>query len=999
MNVWRIRDPDALQPLHVVMICLVVATMAGGMLLLSAARPTAVVDGAIEWREGSVLRAVVELICLNHNFPTQYAGDVKNYVLGMGAGLAIVVLCLAIAVRPRTPDEQSPVLEELAAGEMADAATSGGNAHKPHIAPLLAAQTLIVLYVAWSFVSSRWSSEPPPHLAVGASILVGLHVLWSLAIGHGLSQAAARIVSRMIVGVLALTAVLAIWYHYGRNPNIRADIPVGNPAFLASCMIPGMVLATAHLLQAWRHGTGAVAGKRIGAVVFYIAAIALCAWAFRLADSRGGYVGLAFAGLAIGFFALRGRMKIIPIALAVAVVVGGWLYLSSAADAFSPTGRSATLRLRTYAWGYAWNMFLDKPLTGSGQGSFTLLGDSHAVNDVLHDPIALENRIAHVHNEWLEVLADLGSIGFVLIVGGLGLTLLASMAALSVAKRHQQWPLIGLLSALVGIVVAETFSVGLRVSAVPTALFTILGLIWAQSGQRDTDLAVRLGTTGARRAITGVAGCLIGLAVLALAHQDFVAARNVYQAKEAMDEGEFEEAVRLAALANDSRQLNPQRALTNLYTLSQAHLRLAGFLQSRAMDRQQRAREMAPPPQRLLALAAQDYQLSDEQCEQGGIALKELLVRSPGFIHHGRLGYQLNLIRAQNAAVRGETEKEQALVLGAAAALERELLRQPFDPVLAGEFVRLTHTSVDLSRSLEVLARPLRHHRIQAPYIDVLAYLTATPESKAAFDTIVRQALAALAEEPTNTETGEPLETWSAEILRLAAMASSLRGEYQAAETALEAATSAYDRLRQSAPLGAASSYAELADVRFFAHPRDSRAAIAAAQQALRFAPQSRRGRELQHALRTRMVNYHLAGGREKEAVDLLRATGPANVSSEELDLELGARYRRLCESLLGRRDAGGELRKPPHDLLELLRAWIARAVELNSSDPGAHFLSADLAFYAGEHQAAAAHLRRALDAGLPPEAAARFLNAARKQMPESEPLLRLWIELGGQQK
>ena len=62
MNVLRIREPDAIRPIHVVMNVLVVVNVDGGCLLLSAAMPTGPVDGAIAWQEQSPLRAVVELI-------------------------------------------------------------------------------------------------------------------------------------------------------------------------------------------------------------------------------------------------------------------------------------------------------------------------------------------------------------------------------------------------------------------------------------------------------------------------------------------------------------------------------------------------------------------------------------------------------------------------------------------------------------------------------------------------------------------------------------------------------------------------------------------------------------------------------------------------------------------------------------------------------------------------------------------------------------------------
>ena len=113
--------------------------------------------------------------------------------------------------------------------------------------------------------------------------------------------------------------------------------------------------------------------------------------------------------------------------VSVALAGFGWWYLLGTADAFSPTGRSPTLRLRLYAWQYAWRLFTERPFTGHGQAGFVRLGDSFTVEDVLADPLVFESRISHAHNEWLEVLADLGSVGLVLLAAGLLLTLRAGM--------------------------------------------------------------------------------------------------------------------------------------------------------------------------------------------------------------------------------------------------------------------------------------------------------------------------------------------------------------------------------------------------------------------------------------------------------------------------------------------------------------------------------------------------------------------------------------------
>lgn len=978
-----------LEPLQVVMIVLVVASAAGGMLLLSAARPTAEVDGAVAWREGSVLRAVVELLCLNHRFPTEYAGDVKNYLLGVGAGLAAIALGLAILIRSKRSD----VVSLPAAAELSTAKEVTG---KAHVAPLRAAQILVLLYIAWAFASSRWARTPEhAALATGAAAWLAILFLWAMTLGVGLSRAAAVLSARALLIILLVTGVIAVWYHYGRKPMLRAEFPVGNPAFVAVCLIPGIVLALGEAQASVRALFGQSEVRSWLRLLFSIAALGVMGWAFRLADVRGAYVGLAFALLTIVFFMLRGRARLIPLVLAVLLVAFGVWYVSTHADLFSPTNRNATLRLRLYAWGYAWRMFLAKPLTGFGLGGFVLYGDAYAADDVLADPMALENRIAHAHNEWVEVLADLGSVGLVLIAGTLLLTFSAGLSGLHRASPGiEKRTLATLLGGLVGVVVAESFSVGLRVSAVPTIFATVLGLVWALSRQAQPDLAIRLASRPVLRPIVGGLAVVLGIGALALAQQDFTAARNARLAGEALATGEYEAAVERATAANGMRQLNPQRALTNLSRLGEAHVAMARYLLGRAMDRRARADGTAPPNPRLEFLAQEDFQASAEQCDRAASVLKELLVLSPGFIHHGKLAYRLNLTLAQLAAVRGESEKEAALVASAAAALEREMRRQPYDPELAAAYAGLVAGNLNTDALFDILAPPLRHRRITSSYVDVLRSISAVRDLGADLDAIETQAAMPMEVPADSPGSMEVADAWAPERLRLAAAARFLRGEYAGARRALERAAAAYAAIRESAPLGAASCFAELADCTFFDDPRNPSPAIAAADRAVELAPQSRLGRELQSAVRARMVNYQLAAGDEAKALDLLRTLAPEGATEAQLRMELGARYRRLCESLLGRREAGGVLRKAPDDLMSELRRWIARAVELSPEDAGAHLVLADLAFHGGQDVQTAGHLARAVDLGLPLEVALTFLRAARDRRPDSAALDELFQEL-----
>jgi len=968
------------------MVCIVGAALAGVSLLLSAAESPVPVDGAVDWRTESPLRAVVQLLCLNYEFPTPHQDAVKQYVLGVGAGLAALTIGIAILLRRPRAVAGLPDVVTAPTG----ASPGGPSARALHVPPLAAAQVLLMLYLLWSFASTRWSAAPD--LALGGSAILTIQFLWAVGIGNGLNRRAALIASRLVVLVTGLTAVVAIWYFYGRNPTLRAKFPFGNPTFLAAALIPGIVLAAATLCnrtgQALRaHGIGPLALALPAS-----AAGALATWALLLTGARGAMLAGGVGIAALGFFALRGRARLVPVALIVLTLVSAGSYFTSRSESPSAHGRGATIRFRNYAWRYAWDMFKEKPLTGYGQGGFVLAGDARAVNDVLNDPPVFEARIAHAHNEWLEVMADLGLVGIALMLAALGLTFHTGMTALESALPYdQRWALAGSLAALLALGVEECFGVGLRAGGAPALFFTLVGLIWAFAAGRPNSLIVSVSASPARRWAGTALALAIALAILAVSHNDFAAARLAYRARQALRSESFEEAVRLAGAVGV--RLNPQRAMEDLLLRSDVHVAAAAMYRRRAVDRETRARQGGFPDAQLRAVARQDRELSDSFCAEASRILKELVARSPGYFRHGHVEYELNLIRADNAAARDAREERDQYIKNAAAASERELLRRPFDVAVALEFLSVVGAEVEPSRKIEVLARPLRHQRLAGPQVELLAHMTEEPQFSQEFRRIVREARDELLSSHERAAPGERPESWAPEKLRLAATLRFRRGDYSGARTLMEIACAEYDVLAAAAPIGAAGSYAELAHCRFYANPNRPEDALESAARAVELAPESLGGRDLRQSVKFRMVDYYLAAGHEDEARSLLGESASSAADPRTLDRELGRRYRSLCEGLLGRRVAS-VLRKPPTDLLSKLQCWVRRAIELDPDDPVSHFIAADLAFHNGDCDAAAQHLRAALAGAIDVEVVRQFLHAAIEQGPECKSLEELSTSL-----
>lgn len=1002
------RSHPPFTPFQVVLIVLALGVVAGGSLLLAAPETTQLMEGAIEWHEESVLRAVVRLLCLNYELPTHHPDTIKSYLLGLGAGLALLALAVDLWNRSdeeirtsRRPD--SPVMElDFRAWRDTEASVAPA---RFHVTPFTASQMLLALYLLWSFASSRWSSAPD--LSWGASLQTAVPWLWAFVLGAALERRGVELVCRMCIGIAGVVSIVAIVYYYGRNPGLRAMFPYGNPNFLSASLLPGILLGIVGALGAGFDSRSYPRGVRVVAMGLCLATAACGVWALALTRSRGAAVGLVFGLLALATVSLRGRWRWAPLVVGIGCVVAGAWYAGRTAQTLSPTGRDATLRFRAYAWSYAWELFRDRPVTGLGQGGFVLHGDALAVNDVLEDPSVFETRIEHVHNEWLETLCDLGVVGAGLLFALLACTVAASLrspimrtepaagefgrparGSRDVAARLR---MAGLLAALTALAVEEGFGVGLRVAGVGTWFFTVMGLLWACSRDDTRSLTKILSRTRSRRWLSGTIGTVVALVELVLVQSDWGASRNAYGAQAALEAGRLDDATRLATEATNA--MNPQRALSNLHRLAEVGLAVARERQAQGLDRAQRAIAAEPLDRRLLDLALADLRAADDACRLGNHALKELISRSPGFIHQGTTEYRLNVMQARTTEIydqmrerlppgalreaipQADPAEAGRFVENASRAVQRELRRQPFNPELAVAFAQTAGPPTPPREVMDVLARPLRLHSVTQEYAEVLARLMSNASFAQAFDAALEDARSVVQGSRPPEPADRSIETWAPEKLRLSAARWFLQGQLTAARDELLLATAAYDHLRRPSAIGAASAWAELADATFFLSPSEPEAARVAAGKAIAIAPRSGPGRTLVRALQSRVVDYSIVAGEGDAARESLLAMD-ASMTPDAVRAEVEARTRRLADSLV-RRAEGGSLDWLRPKLADRVSAWIRRMNEREVDDVDAQFLAARWALIQGNAAEMETQLQRAMAAGLPPDVAVSFLDHA----------------------
>jgi len=713
-----------------VMVVLVAATVAGCCLLLSAGE--GVEEGHQAWARGSLLRVLTRLMALDFQYPTRQGVEIKWLVQYLGTAAAIVASAAAWRARLRQREEW---LLEVDKRATVSAATRDGSVTRRSFLPLSAAvlaQTAFIGLALFAMLSALWA--PWPQAAFGEGVRHLIAVSWAVALGYGLDRRGALRATLAMVVVLVISAAIGIWYHIERNPYQRLKFPIGNPIFMAACLLPGITLACAGLLHAlavaWRGprspaNAADVVGTNVQSATpaahphrglwlvagLSVAAMIILCWAFAWTRSRGPLLGLLIGSmLALGALLWPRHRRailvgVLVLALAAVMLVRGcgWPGLV--------TGRMETVMLRVFAWSYALDMFQARPLVGHGQAAYILLVQQRASADAQDHPLVFTGDLmGHAHNEWIEILAELGLIGLALAAVGLAATWACGAMAMHRARQPgDRWLCFGLLAGFGAIVVCEATDVGLRMPGLPAIFYTTIGLIWAlyraERPKGETTAAIHpIGRTAVL-----VGAVIAGGTVMAVANKDWQGALADREVTPLMERGQWEQALERAEEARHGR-LSVEARLSAEYQLN-----LASYLA--AEDRFGRLRSMlarlpgdAAPGNHILELTQEDSQALTQYaqvCMASGQRLLELMPGYPKVAGHMAavllLKQQMEEVE-QHLGLRPEARS----YLAAARDLTMlEYARNPLDPQVALQLFELSGDE-PIEKRVDILRPPLR---------------------------------------------------------------------------------------------------------------------------------------------------------------------------------------------------------------------------------------------------------------------------------------------------
>jgi O-antigen ligase len=264
--------------------------------------------------------------------------------------------------------------------------------------------------VAWTALSALWSPDPDTSLLEPQRTLVYL----------ALVLAAAAVAGSLLSGTLAAIGVVcayALGQRLVEGPPDPPDLfegtllqePLGYANGLGGLAAIGLAIAIAMLV--------------FGAQLRLLHGLLACVFVVTLAltESRGGWLAAAI-GTAIALVLGSGRLRLarsVAAATALLLVLALSLPAGSLADDLAERGGD-----RPWYWHVAWEEVAEAPVIGKGAGTFRLAW-------LEHQPIPV--AVQDAHSLYLEVVAELGLVGLVLLGLALAPPVVAALRGVNAA--------------------------------------------------------------------------------------------------------------------------------------------------------------------------------------------------------------------------------------------------------------------------------------------------------------------------------------------------------------------------------------------------------------------------------------------------------------------------------------------------------------------------------------------------------------------------------------
>lgn len=313
---------------------------------------------------------------------------------------------------------------------------------------------LAAVFLAWVAMSALWSEDSGNAMYSFTRYAPNVLMLPIVFAGVQRRRDVSAIVIAFVAGALLSTVYGAFIAPGDPSDAGRLEGAGVDPNYLAVTLVAALALAAAVAFTRGHQPPARVAGAAVAA---------LLGLGLLLTVSRGGLIALLAAVVAALVFAGRGR-RLPLLAVAVVGLAAGAFYIAALApqearDHVTQLGNGSG---RTDIWTVGMRMFQAQPLHGVGAGNFPNSSVHYLLEPgaILRDDFILDKpKVAH--NVYLEVAAELGIVGFLLLMGLFGFCVSCAVRAAREFTRRGDVAMElltrGLVVGLVGMLAASFF--------------------------------------------------------------------------------------------------------------------------------------------------------------------------------------------------------------------------------------------------------------------------------------------------------------------------------------------------------------------------------------------------------------------------------------------------------------------------------------------------------------------------------------------------------------
>lgn len=329
----------------------------------------------------------------------------------------------------------------------------------------------------------------------GSRSVNALKVIYSLAALGGLAGVIAMtftkssrdIVLWILVSSTAILSVYAVLqslgfiifpWDSGLTLQARSSGTLGNANLLGSFAVAMLPVGAGFLL-----GRERLAKIRIPLVLLFVL---LCAGALIASKTRGSLIGLFAVAAFVPFspFIRRNKRRLILVIIMLFVlIITSISFMQNRMEELADTESGGTLQVRKLIWSGSLSMIAMNPVFGMGPGSFQILFPQFRNPEYFS--LGVSHNTLHAHCEYLEILVDIGIVGFLLWVTVAYFFIrtlrrkkkMLDQPSEDVISSGENWTLLGLYGGVIALLSEATVSVALRWPPSAMLLAILCGLI------------------------------------------------------------------------------------------------------------------------------------------------------------------------------------------------------------------------------------------------------------------------------------------------------------------------------------------------------------------------------------------------------------------------------------------------------------------------------------------------------------------------------------------